>query len=131
MERITLKSGSKLNITLAPVYNSIKLLQEVIKAFKNNGISLKIDRETEIDFMKLFEDNSDMFLGGLAEVVSSEKVLECVLACSEKCLYEKNGVKHKINLGLFDDEEIRKDFIEVIFKISIENLKPFFPNRLT
>lgn len=131
MEKEALKSGSFVHLSLAPVGQSFKLFQAVVQEFKKNGVELKIDMDTELSFKDIFLKNTTGFINGFADIVTSDKVLECILICAEKCLYEKNGTKQKITMDLFEKEDARGDMFEVLFKIAQRNLKPFFPQALT
>lgn len=130
MEKIALKSGRFLHLSLADVRSSFRLFQVVVQEFKKDGIDLKLDLETELDFREIFVNDTAGFISGLADVITSDAVLECVLDCATKCLYESNGTKQKITLDLFENEDYRGDMFEVFFKIVQRNLKPFFPQAL-
>lgn len=131
MDKEILKSGKALYIDLAPMSSSWKLFQAVVVAFKKNGINLKVDLETEINFRDIFLANAGECLNGLMDILVSDIVIERILDCGAKCLYEANGVKHKITLDTFEKEDSRADFFEVMYKIAIRNLKPFFPQLPT
>ena len=126
MERIQLSSGNKVNITLAPITDSFRLFQEVVKAFKQNGLEIKLDRNSELSFMDIFEKNASACLGGLLDIISSQKVIDCIMDCCSRCTYD-NGQQQKINMNLFDDEELRGDYFEVLVAVAKANLLPFFP----
>lgn len=127
MEKEVLKSGNYLHLNLAPISLSIRLFQIVVQEFKKNGIDVKLDLDSEISFKDIFINNASGCLNGLADMVTSDRVLDCLLECSEKCLYESRGTKQKISLDLFEKEANRADMFEVFFKIAQRNLKPFFP----
>lgn len=131
MDKEILKSGKALYIDLAPITSSWKLFQAVVMAFKKNGINLKVDLDTEINFRDIFLKNAGECLNGLMDIVVSDTVIETVLDCGAKCLYEAGGVKHKITLDTFEKEDFRADFFEVMYKIAIRNLRPFFPQLPT
>lgn len=130
MEKIALKSGNFLHLSLADIRQSFRLFQVVVQEFKKDGIDLKLDLDTEVDFREIFTKNTTGFISGLADIATSDAVLECVLDCAEKCLYESRGAKQKITLDLFEKEEYRGDMFEVFLKITQRNLKPFFPKAL-
>lgn len=131
MDKEILKSGKALYVDLAPITSSWKLFQAVVMAFKKNGINLKVDLDTEINFRDIFLKNAGECLNGLMDIVVSDTVIETVLDCAAKCLYEAGGVKHKITLDTFEKEDFRADFFEVMYKIAIRNLRPFFPQLPT
>ena len=128
MEKEVLKSGSMLYLDLAPISVSFRLFQAIVQEFKRNGISIKIDLETELSLKEIFIENAADCLSGLADIVTSDRVVDCIMYCATKCLYEtRGGVKRKITFDLFDEESCRGDFFEVMYKIAVRNLKPFFP----
>ena len=126
MDKEMLKSGNMVYLNLAPVSSSFRLFQAVVQEFKKNGISLKIDLETEISIKDIFIENAEECISGLADIVTSDRVLICILDCASKCLYESGGTKQKITMDLFENESCRGDFFEVMYKIAVRNLKPFF-----
>jgi hypothetical protein len=127
MNKEIFKSGNYLYVDLAPISSSWRLFQEVVKEFKKNGISLKVDMETELNLKDLILSNMNGCLGGLMDIVTSDNVLSCIVECGSKCLYEVGGVKNNISLDCFEKESARADFFEVMYKIAIRNLRPFFP----
>lgn len=131
MQDIKLKSGNVLRVGLPPIIDSLNLVNIIAKCFSERGLELKLDRETDLDFKSLFENNKDACMKGLSDVIFNRSVLDCVLVCAERCVYEYNGVSQKITLSLFDKEEYRGDFYEIMVRIAIENIKPFFKSLLT
>ncbi|MEE0061548.1 MAG: hypothetical protein UE295_12030 [Acutalibacteraceae bacterium] len=131
MQDIQLKSGNVLKFGLPPIIDSIRLTNTVAKVFSNRGLEIKLDRDSELSFSALFDKNPDAFIKGLADIIFEEYIMELVLKCAEKCLYVCNGVSQKITLDTFDNEKNRADFYEVMIKIAIENIRPFFGNLLT
>jgi hypothetical protein len=131
MQDITLKSGNVLSVGLPEILKSIRLFNAVVKAFTQRGVDVKLSRETELNFAKLFFDNQDACIKGLSDIITSESVMNIILECGEKCLITINGRKNKINLSTFDNEDARGDFYEVLFQIAVANIKPFFQNLLT
>lgn len=126
-----LKSGNSLSITLAPIRDSYKLFQVVVMEFKKNGIDLKLDRDSDIDFLKIFENNVSACLNGIANIITSDAVLEVVMEMAQRCIYYDGNNARKVNMDLFEEEKYRSDFFEVIMKIALRNLKPFFQNPLS
>ena len=106
---VTLSSGKKLEITLAPFEDGNALK----KAFLSEAMGLKVQGQDEIDYNFL----KDLFCLGL----SSDKIEKSVWKCFERCTYE--GVK--INKDTFEPSEAREDYHEVLFEVAKENLAPF------
>lgn len=127
MDRIQLQSGNKLNVTLAPISDSFKLFQEVVKAFKQNGLEIKLDRNSELNIVDIVEKNISACLGGFLDIVSSKNVIDSIMDCCARCTYESDGKQQKISQSIFDDEKNRGDYFEVLTLIAKENLLPFFP----
>lgn len=131
MEELTLKSGNVLKVGLPPIKDSLELVNIIAYIFSKRGLDIKLDRDTDLNLMTLFEKNSEACIKGLSDVIFNSQVLTCVLKCAEKCIYVNNGVSQKITLELFDKEEYRGDFYEVMIKIATANVKPFLANLLT
>ena len=127
----TLSSGNYLTVNLAPVTEAFHLLQIIIYEFAKQGLDLKIDRKTEINFMEIFENNTKACLAGLAGIITSPNLLPTLQQMATRCIYEVNGVRQKIDNSTFEDENARSDFFEVYFKIAVRNIKPFFPKALS
>lgn len=126
-----LQSGNTLSITLAPIKDSYRLFQAVVLEFKKNGIDLKLDRDTDLNFLKIFENNVSACLEGLANIITSDSVLEIIMEMGQRCVYTANGVSNKVSMDIFEEEANRRDFFEVIMKIALRNLKPFFQSPLS
>lgn len=131
MQDIKLKSGNILRVGLPPIRESLNLVNIIAKSFSERGLELKLDRDTELDFKSLFDKNKDVCLKGLSDVIFNQDVLDIVLSCAERCVYVYNGTSLKITLDMFDKEEYRGDFYEIMIRIAISNIKPFFKSLLT
>lgn len=127
-----LNSGAYVDITIAPVKLGYSLLQAVIREFKRDGIKFEISADDDIlNIGGLFKKDPAKFFDNLLNVVTSDNVVDVIFQCAKSCIYEKNGVKQKIDWELFDDENNRADFFEVMFIIAKKNLSPFFPKART
>lgn len=123
-----LKSGATLDITISNIKNGYALFQAVVGEFKKNGVKLTFEKDDDLlDFGKIFSRDMSAFIDNLLNVVTSDSVVNLIFACAGSCIYEKNGVKQKITWELFEQEENRGDFFEVMFLIAKRNLAPFFP----
>jgi hypothetical protein len=131
MQDIKLKSGNILRVGLPPIRDSLNLVNTIAKSFSDRGLELKLDRDTELDFKSIFDNNKDACIKGLSDVIFNQSVLEAVLSCAERCIYVYKGTSLKITLDLFDKEDYRGDFYEIMIKIAISNIRPFFSVLLT
>lgn len=133
MKSIKLKSGNTLNFQLAPIKDAVILFRTVISCFTKRGINLDMNREIQVDgenklnFGKIFLDNANAFIGGLADIVCYEGTEEAILKLCDCCNYEVRGRKERITQETFEDIEARQDYFEVLFLVAKENLLPFFP----
>lgn len=109
MKTYNFPSGAQLKISLASFEDGKELYQVIAKELKE----LKIDENEEIG-ANLFKD---IFFTALA----SKEIEKAILKCSTKALY--NG--SKINSDTFEPEEARQDYIECLYLIAEENLRPF------
>ena len=131
MKEIQLKSGNILKFGLPSIEKSLKLTNIIAKTFSEHGLNIKLNRDTEINIGKMFFDNQEACLKGLADVVFNEDVAKIVMECAANCLYVAENKQMKITLDTFDIEAYRADYYEIMLKIAWENIKPFFGNLLT
>lgn len=131
MEDIKLLSGNTVRIGLPDIKQSLKLVNAVGKAFSNRGLDIKIDRNTDLSFGELFKKHPDALTKGLSDMVFDESIADIIMECAEKCLYVANGKTQKVTYETFNDIEARKDYFDVLFRIALANIKPFFAVLLT
>ena len=124
-----LESGATLEISVANVKLGWDLTVAVLRAFKSNGIDLELSLK-KLSIKDIIEKNADKFLSGLLDVVCSEDVMNKILACGSTAIYTRNNVAQKVTMETFEDEESRSDMVEVLYRIALRNLKPFFPKAL-
>jgi hypothetical protein len=120
--KITLPSGSKLEITPLPYLKAWGVSQDVLKEIKK--LELDISTLKTIDFQNLMAVDALTFTGPLCEILASERILEAAKTCMERCTY--NGLK--IDSDTFEKIEARQDFLPVVFSVLKENISPFFAN---
>lgn len=113
-KEVTLPSGAKLEITLAPFEAAKTLFQAVLEEMRG----LKLDPNADID-VNLYKD---LFCTGFA----SKKVEAALAECLKRATY--NGVK--ISKDTFEPVEAREDYMQVMLEVAMENLKPFTKNLL-
>ena len=130
-----LESGASLDVSIADVRTGFRLFSKVVSEFKKNGIDIEVyfDSKKGFDINKMMDDrgNRNFIIRGLLDVVTSESILDLLLDCAKSAIYEKNGVQQKVSLAVFEDEEARGDFFDVMKLILMTNIKPFFPKALT
>lgn len=109
MNEIDLESGKKLRLSLA----SFSLGKELYQSFSEELLKLdvKFDDEMDINFLKNL----------ILTFLSSKKIENCLWRCAEKCLYENM----KVTQDLFENEEARQDYFEIMFHVAKRNLDPF------
>lgn len=131
MQEIALLSGNVLKFGIASIEDCIVLTNMVAKAFSLRGLKIKIDRDTELNVKDLFFKNKEACIQGLSDVIFDKDIMNQVMKCSEKSLYCVNGVSQKITLDVFEKEEYRKDFYDILIRVAIGSIKPFFRSLLT
>lgn len=114
-EDLTLPSGARLKITLAPFTISKALYQAMLEELKG----LKLDPQAEID-ANLFKD---IFCVGF----SSKKIEAALHDCLKRVLY--NDVR--ISDATFEDPAAREDYLPVLLEVARINIRPFTKNLLS
>lgn len=117
MRKYQLASGKILEFNLAGVETALELHMAILNECKNAGFDLSLTSETQI--IEVIGKNKEAILN----IFSSKKVMEAVLACCTKVLYDR---KH-FSLELFEDETAKADFYGCMVIIGVENILPFFP----
>lgn len=111
MKELSLPSGRKLKIQLAPFAESKALYQAVLEECK----SLKIDKDADLD-VNLFKD---LFCSSF----SSPKIEAALNKCLARCIYD--GERLTDLDKAFEPEEARQDFLPVCYEVAMENIGPF------
>ena len=124
-----LESGATLEISVANVKLGWDLTVAVLRAFKSNGVDIELNLK-KLSMKDIIEKNADKFIAGLIDVVCSDDVMNKILACGNTAIYTRNNVSQKVSMEIFEDEEARTDMIDVLYRIAIRNIKPFFPKAL-
>lgn len=124
-----LSSGATIEVSVADIRTGYALFCDVIRAFKAYGLDLSVPEKWS--FQEIIRTNTSQFVNGFLDVVTSQSVLDQVLVCGERSIYTKKGVAQKVTLDVFENEENREDFFEVMYTIAQENLRPFLPKALT
>ncbi len=109
MRKVDLKSGKVLEVSPAPFSDSFALFQSVCDEMKSVNIS------------KDYESPINMFKDMLCNFMASKKFEECLW----KCMVRSRIDGSKIVKDIFEDPEVRGDFITVCMEVSVENLLPF------
>lgn len=116
-----LSSGSKLELNPAPLEPALNLFHIVLNECKGANLDLTIGDDTTL--MSLIMKNQNALLN----LFSSKDLQEAILACCSKVLYNNRHFE----LSLFEKPENRRDLIGSLVIITMENLRPFFPEALT
>ena len=107
-----LKSGAKLEVTLADFEKSRALYQAMLEEIKD--LKVNFDDQIDVNFFK------NVFCAGF----SSKKIETCIWACMTRATY--NGVK--ITKDTFEPEEARGDYFDIQFEVAKANILPFTKN---
>lgn len=117
-DRIMLKSGSTLELNIAPYSMGWKLTQVFANELKSVGIDLSsIANGDGVDANEAFGMLKDLFLQMLGSPALEQSIFECM----GRCLY--NG--EKITRSTFEDVSARRDFIPCAVEVAKFNLAPF------
>jgi hypothetical protein len=127
MEEITLASGAKLAITIAPFEDVMELQTVVAEAL--GKFSLPADL-AGVDLSVAGIVGHPSMLAELTDkiksVATSRDVRAIMMKCFARCTY--NGAR--LNKELFDDPkvgaDVRKDYYTLFMKVLEANCKPFF-----
>lgn len=111
MIRKQLKSGNYVEITIADIMTGYKVYQAFIDKINQEGWTLKDLNKVEKNMILLGDSN----------------IMNVIMECAKKCVYECLGNKQKVSYETFENEENRSDFLEVCGEILIANIEPFLP----
>lgn len=117
MEKITLPSGAELQITLLPYLEAWSVVQKLSKVVEKLNIDLK-----DIPFGELKSVDVLKLTGPIAQILSSNEVIEVAKICFKRCLIDNL----KIDDSTFEARGRRVDFLPVVFFVLRENVSPFF-----
>ena len=116
MEKV-LGSGALLNLSLCSFSEGTKLMKAVTKELKNTPI--------------LFGDQISNFntIKTIASVlIASDEIEQNLWPCMERGTYTIDGITHKINKDLFENEKARADYIPILKETLVFSLSPFLKN---
>lgn len=106
MREVTLKSGRVLKVSPAPFSDAKSLYQSI--AGEIRGVDLRVG------ILGVYKDM-------LCSIISSKPVEESLWKCMGRCIYD--GVK--ITPDVFEDNEKRGDYYEIVSEVVKENTDPF------
>ena len=130
----SLPSGSVLLVSRADFGDANRLKNEVLRAFKGQGVG-------ELDLAKLKEvftsanpAKSAVLLNTLVDRVmtlaSSDEVEAAIFKCATRSVYKAEGKDQNVTRKLFDDADIgeraRGDYFVICARIIEVNVGPFF-----
>lgn len=118
----TLQSGAVLEASLAPFQDGLRLKRAVASELLEIEVEFG-EFKKGVDFMqqKLTPELANMLKNIMARLMASEKIEAAMWPCMARST--RDG--QKINVGLFEDEEIRKDYTEIMKEVLWFNLSPF------
>jgi hypothetical protein len=116
--------GKELEITVASLEDVFDLKDAIEESVKKGNLKISLD---DIDFENIGKTNiSDntigSFLNSVLSIDSSKAVRNCLFKCAERALFNKE----KVDRALFEKEENRPYYYEIMIQIIIKNLSPFF-----
>lgn len=121
------ESGADLTINIAPFRDVMNLKNAIQKTIKGEELS----ELGNLDIESLKKGNSQGIFSGIVNAImavdSSDEVYKATFKCLERCTYNDE----KITERLFDKEETRADYYEIVFFCIRDNLEPFFRNVLS
>ncbi len=116
---ITLKSGSELQVSIAPFAAGNRLLKTVAKEL--SAVEFNMDFG-EIDLSKISTKDINTLKNAVFRLLQSDDVEKSVMECMRRCLY--NG--QSIQPNTFESESARQDYLPVAWEVMKANLLPFF-----
>lgn len=117
MRKYQLASGKVLEFNLAGVEQALSVYRAVLHECKGAGLDITVLPEETI--ADVIIKNKEAVLN----IMSSEAVMDAVVECCGKVLYDKQH----FSIGLFNDEKAREDLLPVIAIVGMETIRPFFP----
>jgi hypothetical protein len=116
-EAITLKSGHILEVG-APDFGPAK---ELAKAVTRELLSVDLSLET-LNLQELVANNFNGLKNAVLKVASSDEVEKAVFACMTQTLLQGKP----INGTTFQPEDMRQDYLPVVWEVMKRALAPFF-----
>lgn len=122
---LTLDSGSKLVITVAPFADAHGLLKALLRAIKGTNLA-GLDIPDSIEQLRGNWSILSKFIDRIVSMVTSDEVEEWLFKCFQRVAYNDQ----KITKALMDDpqmgEQLRRDYYTICYKVIEANCKPFF-----
>lgn len=117
MERITLPSGSVLEINLLPFGEARALNQRLAKVISKLNLNLK-----SVNFADLMTTDVLALSGPICELLSSQEIIDAAEGCFKRCLIDNLKIDEKT----FEESSKRQDYFPAIFSVLKANISPFF-----
>lgn len=131
--KITLDSGSILELDYCKFNLALKLFQKIVSLAKNNITTINFDtnlfekiknKQITTEFIK---DLIPQILSLVCDAFSDQEVYDLIIQCGNQSLI--NG--ERITIEYFENVEYSGDFFSVLYKIAEYNLSRFFPQAPT
>lgn len=116
---ITLKSGSELQVGIAPFAVGNRLLKTVARELAAVDFNMDFG---EVDLSKISAKDINTLKNAAFRLLQSDDVEKAVGECMKRCLY--NG--QAIQPNTFEAETARQDYLPVAWEVIKANLLPFF-----
>lgn len=114
---ITLKSGSILEVGIAPFSAGTRLMKVVAKELSTVSFNLNLS-----SFAELSGQDINVLKNALFQLMQSDALEAALMECAKKSTY--NG--QKITPTTFEPEDARQDYLPVAWEVMKANLSPFF-----
>jgi hypothetical protein len=115
-KKITLPSGSILEISLAPFADANALNRAVAKEL----LKLKINKDLDFEDPNFIKDL-------ICSAIASDEIMNSLNTCFKRCTYD--GLR--LNEEVFEKEESRQDYFTVCKEVLTENCRPFVKSLLS
>lgn len=127
MKNAVLKCIQNSNIEKEQI-DSIVLLYQTLSAKKNNeGVAaddiIKALSKKGMHFETLLNGLKNAFI----ELDTSSAIYEIIWKCLSRCTYDGE----RITQNIFEKEEARADFYEIVYACIAENIRPFLKNLIS
>lgn len=121
---VTLDSGAKLVVTIAPFSDANRLLKAILRSVKGGAPLSEVS--ITLDDIRKSPDAFSGFLDKAIAIATSDEVEQALFKCMERVTYDN----FKVTRDLFDHpnigEKARRDYYTICYKVIEANCKPFF-----
>lgn len=125
MEIVELKNGHKVGVAIAPFRPANALRKALAAEMATVTIDIDIAKlSLDMDISKLDAKGLNTIKNVFCKLLSSDVIEKAMFDCAASCTLEGK----KVTPDLFNDEELRADFIPVAQEVIKANVPLFFEN---